>query len=250
MQPIQVTPAEMILYVLYLYLHPWIPKWSEHPRMPPLPLNTNPLIGAGVPGRCVHWTRWGNLAQAPVHLYINNANPTSANRNRLSKLSHLMSLLFILGSLHRLQLFQQLFSYTYCTVPEFTDSVFAKTSPKRSFSMIENDRFGLVFAKAGSINSDNEFNTGWHPQIRFRYISKDAGIKPRTAAEFALESTKNLCRILNLILYIRVSPTTEIQHPYLIHTIACMALIYIVFNAGSHLWMGGGGGFRRHSNWN
>jgi hypothetical protein len=30
------------------------------------------------------------------------------------------------------------------TVPEFTDPVFAKTSPKRSFSIIENERFGLL----------------------------------------------------------------------------------------------------------
>jgi hypothetical protein len=37
-------------------------------------------------------------------------------------------------------------------VPEFTDPVFAKTSPKRSFPMIENERFGLVFARTGSIN--------------------------------------------------------------------------------------------------
>ena len=40
-----------------------------------------------------------------------------------------------------------------CTVPEFIDPVFAKTSPKRSFSVIEYERFGLVFAKSGSINS-------------------------------------------------------------------------------------------------
>jgi hypothetical protein len=41
-------------------------------------------------------------------------------------------------------------------VPEFYiyDPVFAKTSPKGSFSMSENERFfGLVFAKTGSINS-------------------------------------------------------------------------------------------------
>jgi hypothetical protein len=38
-------------------------------------------------------------------------------------------------------------------VPEFIDVVFAKTSPKRPFSMSENGRFGLVFAKTGSINS-------------------------------------------------------------------------------------------------
>ncbi len=36
---------------------------------------------------------------------------------------------------------------------EFIDPVFAKTTPKRSFSLIENERVGLVFAKTGSINS-------------------------------------------------------------------------------------------------
>jgi hypothetical protein len=38
-------------------------------------------------------------------------------------------------------------------VPEFIDQVFAKTSPKRSFSITKNERFGLVFVKTGSINS-------------------------------------------------------------------------------------------------
>jgi hypothetical protein len=38
-------------------------------------------------------------------------------------------------------------------VPEFIDPVFAITSPKRSFSMTENERFGIVFVKTGSINS-------------------------------------------------------------------------------------------------
>jgi hypothetical protein len=37
--------------------------------------------------------------------------------------------------------------------PEFTDQVFAKTSPECSFSVIENERFGLVFAQTGSLNS-------------------------------------------------------------------------------------------------
>ncbi len=42
----------------------------------------------------------------------------------------------------------------FCTpMPEFIDPVFAKTSPKRSFSLIENKRSGLVFEKTGSINS-------------------------------------------------------------------------------------------------
>jgi hypothetical protein len=33
-------------------------------------------------------------------------------------------------------------------VPEIIDPVFAKTSPKRSFSMTESEHFGLVFTKA------------------------------------------------------------------------------------------------------
>ncbi len=38
-------------------------------------------------------------------------------------------------------------------VPEFIDPVFVKTSPKRSFSITENEHFGLVFMKTESINS-------------------------------------------------------------------------------------------------
>jgi hypothetical protein len=38
-------------------------------------------------------------------------------------------------------------------VPEIINPVFAKTSPKRSFCITENERFGLVFVKTGSINS-------------------------------------------------------------------------------------------------
>ncbi len=41
-------------------------------------------------------------------------------------------------------------------MPEFIDPEFTKTSPKRSFSISENERFGLVFAKTGSINSGTE----------------------------------------------------------------------------------------------
>ncbi len=41
-----------------------------------------------------------------------------------------------------------------CSVHEFIDPVFAKTSPKRSFSVIQNEHFGFVFAKTGSIISD------------------------------------------------------------------------------------------------
>jgi hypothetical protein len=43
-----------------------------------------------------------------------------------------------------------IFSQKY-QVPKFVDPVFTKTSPKRSFSVIQYERFGLVFAKTGSI---------------------------------------------------------------------------------------------------
>jgi hypothetical protein len=52
-------------------------------------------------------------------------------------------------------------------VPEFTDLVFAKTSSKRPFSVIENEHFGLVLAKTGSKNS----GTG---HLRLRYWLSDA----------------------------------------------------------------------------
>jgi hypothetical protein len=43
--------------------------------------------------------------------------------------------------------------------------VFAKTSTKRSFSMIEKERFGLVFAKTGSLNSGQEYTPIAHRLI-------------------------------------------------------------------------------------
>ncbi len=44
-------------------------------------------------------------------------------------------------------------AFLFIPVPEFINPVFAKTSPKRSFSVIQNERFGLVFAKTRSIIS-------------------------------------------------------------------------------------------------
>jgi hypothetical protein len=39
------------------------------------------------------------------------------------------------------------------SVPEIIDPVFAKTSQNARFLSSENERFGLVFVKTGSINS-------------------------------------------------------------------------------------------------
>jgi hypothetical protein len=63
----------------------------------------------------------------------------------------------------RIPLMNPVLVRSYCTVPEFIDPVFAKTSPERSFSMTENERFGLVFAKTGSINSGTvRFDFSFH----------------------------------------------------------------------------------------
>jgi hypothetical protein len=43
-----------------------------------------------------------------------------------------------------------------CTVPEFIDPVFTKTSPKRSFSLNRIRAFWLVFTKTGSIISGTD----------------------------------------------------------------------------------------------
>jgi hypothetical protein len=41
-------------------------------------------------------------------------------------------------------------------VPEIIDPVFTKTSQTARFLLSENERFGLVFVKTGSINSGTE----------------------------------------------------------------------------------------------
>ncbi len=43
--------------------------------------------------------------------------------------------------------------YQFTTVPEILDPVFAKTSQNARFLLSENERFGLVFVKTGSIIS-------------------------------------------------------------------------------------------------
>ncbi len=43
-------------------------------------------------------------------------------------------------------------------VPEIIDPVFAKTSQNARFLLSENERFGLVFVKTGSINSGTDFS--------------------------------------------------------------------------------------------
>jgi hypothetical protein len=48
----------------------------------------------------------------------------------------------------------------YSPVPEIIDHVFAKTSQNARFLLSENERFGLVLVKTGSINSGTGFDPG------------------------------------------------------------------------------------------
>ncbi len=45
---------------------------------------------------------------------------------------------------------------TFTSVPEIIDPVFAKTSQNARFLLSENERFGLVFVKTGSIKSGTD----------------------------------------------------------------------------------------------
>jgi hypothetical protein len=62
-------------------------------------------------------------------------------------------------------------------VPEIIDLVFAKTSQNARFLLSENERFGLVFVKTGSINSGTvvivirEFGLLEEPQIAASYVT-------------------------------------------------------------------------------
>ena len=47
-------------------------------------------------------------------------------------------------------------------VPEIIDPVFAKTSQNARFLLSENERFGLVFVKTGSINSGTDISLPNH----------------------------------------------------------------------------------------
>ncbi len=59
-------------------------------------------------------------------------------------------------------------------MPEIIDLVFAKISPKCSFCMTENERFGLVFAKTGSINSGTGLSKETWGKSFFRDSEKDS----------------------------------------------------------------------------
>jgi hypothetical protein len=66
---------------------------------------------------------------------------------------------------------------TLTTVPEIIDPVFAKTSQNARFLLSENERFGLVFVKNGSINSGTVCNIGYLGPVRL--VLNFIGLRPR-----------------------------------------------------------------------
>jgi hypothetical protein len=57
----------------------------------------------------------------------------------------------------------------FCPLPEIIDPVFAKTSQNARFLLSENERFGLVFVKTGSINSGNWLLAAMFAALYFCY---------------------------------------------------------------------------------
>ncbi len=56
-------------------------------------------------------------------------------------------------------------------VPEIIDPVFAKTSQNARFLLSENERFGLVFVKTGSINSGTgQIRVIWDAQVTHKLL--------------------------------------------------------------------------------
>ncbi len=53
-------------------------------------------------------------------------------------------------------------------MPEIIDTVFAKTSQYARFLLSENERFGLVFVKIGSINSGTALHLMYQRYTRMR----------------------------------------------------------------------------------
>jgi hypothetical protein len=74
-------------------------------------------------------------------------------------------------------------------VPEFIDPVFVKTSPKHSFSVIENERIGLAFTKTGSIISDTEYNV----YIHYKPVSHNFCSRGEGGVKSLVEMTVSSC---------------------------------------------------------
>ncbi len=66
-------------------------------------------------------------------------------------------------------------------MPEIIDPVFAKTSPKRSFSLTDYERFGLVFTKTRVYKFGHRTGLGKHKTLRDGFLPS---IAPQTYSTF------------------------------------------------------------------
>jgi hypothetical protein len=77
-----------------------------------------------------------------------------------------------------------IYAQTHCSVhntqvPEIIDPVFAKTSQNARFLLSENERFGLVFVKTGSINSGKgDAHSSEDPTYIFLEMRRVRGLVP------------------------------------------------------------------------
>jgi hypothetical protein len=81
-------------------------------------------------------------------------------------------------------------------VPEFIDPVFAKISPKRSFLVIENERFGHVFAKTGSVNSGTDAEL---ISFRLSYTHIGSFMSLLAYAVLQLFCSFKSCKVINIV---------------------------------------------------
>jgi hypothetical protein len=83
-------------------------------------------------------------------------------------------------------------SHNLRSVPEIIDPVFAKTSQNARFLLSENERFGLVFVKTGSINSGTELcMTTVSDAYRYKGISAEDGHDIGLIRMKAMDQTTN-----------------------------------------------------------
>ena len=88
-----------------------------------------------------------------------------------------------------------MYSNVTSSVPEFIDQVFAKTSPKRSFSMTEYERFRLVFTKTRVYKFGHCFqseNCSAQTRTKIGHLRKPPGVEMIPCRRKPLRHTRTL----------------------------------------------------------
>ncbi len=113
-------------------------------------------------------------------------------------------------------------------MPEIIDPVFAKTSQNARFLLSENERFGLVFVKTGSINSGTEEIGLLTRSTHKNYISLgriDIEITPTAKSKVvsALRTLEHLCLGCNTVPF----ETTPKMNEYILEYINILEKIEV-----------------------